>query len=137
MTNRWGCDGLLMSRWWAVDGPWWAVVNRANRTQSKLFHRNVKITRSWNVEKVRYDWSCIQLSCTSINNLNWWEVWYTDYLISIKRNFLIIFSTDVAAMRQWRGGFDPKWYEVVAAKVGVDHVTYKRMCSFSVIKKIA
>ena len=59
-----------------------------------------------------YDWSSMQLNCTLIRNLNWWRIWYTNYLVSIRRKFLMIVSIDVAVMGQRRQGFDFKWLEI-------------------------
>ena len=57
----------------------------------------------------------------------WWGVSSVEYLISIRRKFLIIFNIDVAGMRQrWRT-FDSKWYEMeMMAKMEIDYVS----CSF-------
>ena len=106
VANRWNCDGSL--------------VDRVNRNEMELFHW---ITKQRNVENMMSDWSNVQLNFTLIRNLNWREVWYTEHLAPTRRKFLIIFITDVAAIKQRRGGFDPKWYETrVEAKVGVNHV---------------
>ena len=53
----------------------------------------------------------------------WWKISFVEYLISIRRKFLIIFNIDVAGMRQrWRT-FDSKWYEMeMMAKMKIDYV---------------
>ena len=53
----------------------------------------------------------------------WWKISFVEYLISIKRKFLIIFNIDVADMGQrWRT-FDSKWYEMeMMAKMKIDYV---------------
>ena len=102
---------VVAGRWWAVGGPWWALMSHG------LIERIGK-QRSYFTEMPRS-------RDTLIKNLSWRGVWYTEYLALIMWKFLIIFSTDVAAMGQrWRG-FDLKWYEMgVEAKVGVKYVRY-------------
>ena len=66
----------------------------------------------------------------------WWGVSSVEYLAPTKRKFLIIFSIDVAGMRQrWRT-FDSKWYEMgVMAKMGVDYVMSYSPISLTHISK--
>ena len=67
----------------------------------------------------------------------WWKISFVEYLISIKRKFLIIFNIDVAGMKQrWRT-FDSKWYEMkMMAKMKIDYVIWKMKKNFQLFTSI-
>ena len=123
-VTMWAVNMWAVSMWAVI--MWAAYVSRAEWNESKTSgtvssnHRIIE-NKSWkNCCTIRVN---KQIKHKHINNLKWWKTSAIEYLTPIKRKILIIFSIDVAGMRQrWRT-FDWKWYEMeVTTKVTVNHV---------------
>ena len=84
-----------VDRVYLSEPPMWTVLNETNRKQTEQFHQIIE-NESWkNCCTIKIN---KQLKHTHINNLRWWKVSFIEYLVPIKRKFLIIFNIDVAGM---------------------------------------